>query len=76
MLLNMLRRAVKAKPIANMDFIFTKDKSLLFCLSFSSSLSIFLFCCLSRESPWASFRFSTANNSADFRYNANLQKQY
>lgn len=60
MLLNMLSKAVNAKPIANMDFIFTKDKSLLLCFNLSSSLSIFFFCCLSKVSPCVSLRFSTA----------------
>lgn len=59
MLLNMLKRAVNAKPMANIDFIFTIDKSRLLILSFSSTRSIFFFCCLSTESPWASLRFST-----------------
>lgn len=59
MLLNMLSRAVKVNPMANIDFILTSDKSRLLFFSLSSSLSIFFFCCLSRESPWASLRFST-----------------
>ena len=41
--LSILRRAVKAKPIANIDFIFTKDRSLLLFFNFSSCLSIFSF---------------------------------
>jgi hypothetical protein len=51
MLLNMLNNAVNAKPMANIDFIFTIDKSRLLILSFSSTRSIFFFCCLSTESP-------------------------
>lgn len=59
MLLNILKSAVKAKPIANIDFILTSDRSLLLFFNLSSSLPIFFLCCLSRESPWASLRFST-----------------
>lgn len=61
MLLNILKSAVNAKPVANMDFILTNDKSRLLFLSFSSSLSIFFLCCLSSESPCVSLRFSTRN---------------
>jgi hypothetical protein len=46
--------------MANIDFIFTSDRSRLLFFSFSSSRSIFFLCCLSKESPWASFLFSTA----------------
>lgn len=42
-----------------MDFILTKDKSRLLFFNLSSSLSIFFFCCLSRDSPSTSFFFST-----------------
>ena len=58
--LNMDKRAVKAKPIANIDFIFTIVRSLLVFFSFSSSCSIFLFLLLSRlvVSPCASLIFS------------------
>lgn len=59
MLLNMLSKAVNANPVANIDFIFTSDKSRLLFFSFSSSRSIFFLCCLSNESPRVSFRFST-----------------
>lgn len=59
MVLNMLSSAVKAKPVASMDFILTSDKSRLLFFSFSSSRSIFFLCCLSSESPRVSFRFST-----------------
>lgn len=59
----MLRSAVKAKPVVNMLFIFTSDRSRLLFFSFSSSLSIFFLCCLSNESPWVSLRRSTANPS-------------
>lgn len=59
MLLNMLSRAVNANPVANIDFIFTNDKSRLLFFSFSSSRSIFFLCCLSSESPSVSFLFST-----------------
>lgn len=59
MLLNILSKAVNAKPVATIDFIFTIDKSRLLFFSFSSSRSIFFLCCLSSESPSVSFRFST-----------------
>lgn len=59
MLLNILSKAVNAKPVATIDFILTIDKSRLLFLSFSSSRSIFFLCCLSSESPRVSFRFST-----------------
>merc|ERR1719331_3014500 len=60
MVLNIDRRAVNAKPIANMDFILTIVKSLFVFFSFSSSASSFLFLLLSRlaASPCASFFFS------------------
>lgn len=61
MLLNILSSAVKAKPMANIDFILTNERSLLLFFRRSSSLSIFFLCCLSNESPCASLRFSTAN---------------
>merc|ERR1719187_1648375 len=41
--LNMDRRAVKANPMANIDFILTIVRSRLVFFSFSSSASIFLF---------------------------------
>lgn len=63
MLLNMLSNAVNANPVANIDFIFTNDKSRLLFFSFSSSRSIFFLCCLSNESPSVSFRFSTRNKN-------------
>lgn len=66
MLLNMLSSAVKAKPVANIDFILTSDRSRLLFFSFSSSRSIFFLCDLSNESPWVSFRFSTAIDQADY----------
>merc|ERR1719331_225389 len=61
MVLNIDRRAVNAKPIANMDFILTIVKSLFVFFSFSSSASSFLFLLLSRfaASPCASFFFSS-----------------
>lgn len=61
MLLNMLSKAVNAKPVASIDFILTIDKSRLLFFNFSSSLSIFFLCCLSNESPRVSFRFSTVD---------------
>lgn len=66
--LNIDSKAVKAKPMANMLFIFTRDKSLLLFLSRSSSLSIFRFCCRSMLSPCASFFFSTVMKQ---KYNIN-----
>lgn len=57
--LNIPKSAVKAKPIANIDFIFTKDRSRLLFLSFSSSLSIFFLKPLSNVSEWVSLNFST-----------------
>ncbi len=59
MLLNIPNSAVNTKPMASMDFIFTNDISRLLILSLSSSLSIFFFCCLSKESLNISFFFST-----------------
>merc|ERR1719187_598391 len=52
--LNMDRRAVKANPMANMDFILTIVRSRLVFFSFSSSASIFLFLSM-LPSPCASF---------------------
>lgn len=69
MLLNMLSKAVNAKPDANIDFIFTNDKSRLLFLSFSSSRSIFFLCCLSNESPNVSFRFSTNGQNTNYVLN-------
>ena len=57
--LNIPRSAVKAKPMASIDFIFTRDKSRLLFFSFSSSLSTFFLYCLSRASEWLSLIFST-----------------
>lgn len=59
MLLNMLKSAVNANPVANIDFILTNDRSRLLFFSFSSSRSIFFLCCLSNESPCVSLRRST-----------------
>lgn len=56
--LNIPIRAVKQKPIANMDFIRTIDRSLLLFFSFSSCLSIFFFCCRPADSVIVSFFFS------------------
>lgn len=68
MLLNMLSKAVNAKPMANMDFILTRDRSLLLFFSLSSSRSIFFLCCLSKESPCASFLFSTKSEIVNLIY--------
>lgn len=66
--LNMESSAVKAKPIANMLFILTSDKSLLLFLRRSSSRSIFRFCCRSILSPCASFFFSTVMKQTMFSF--------
>lgn len=55
----MLSRAVKANPVANMDFILTRDRSRLSFFSFSSSRSSFFFWFLTRTSPCVSLSFST-----------------
>ena len=68
--LNMERSAVNANPIANILFIFTRDKSRLEFFSLSSSRSIFRFCWRSILSPWTSFFFSTVSK------NTNLANKY
>lgn len=58
MLLKVLRRAVKANPMANIDFILNIDRSRFVAFSRSSSLSIFRFEFRSVSATW-SLRFST-----------------
>lgn len=60
MVLNMPSKAVKVRPIANMDFIFTMFRSRLFDFNCSSCFSSFFLAGFNFVSPSCSFFLSTA----------------